>query len=675
MSQVSSWNKYSIRFGVMLVALVFIVELGVVSLFHHFSPNISYFSRTVLESFILILILLPVLYFFVIRRMVTLMRANEESQERLEEFSRAVEQSPSMVEIIDLDGKIEYVNPKFTEITGYAPIEVIGRNPRVLKSGEQPTEFYKELWETVTAGKEWRGEFHNKKKNGELYWEHASISAVKDDKGRPTHYLAIKEDITDRRRNQDRLSWLASFPNLSPNPIIETNYLGEITYLNRAARINFPGISRDGKDNPIVKSILAFRDHFEKGRNTYLIDEVEIDKRTYELHTSYMQDSRAIRSYVLDITQRKRVEGMKDEFVSAVSHELRTPLAIIEGSISLVLDGIIGDLNKKQNKMLGNAKESIHRLMRIINELLDISKIEAGKVIVNRESFNLVDLVKQAGAFFTPKINEKGLDLKIKTSSKDIQIYADQDKIMQVFTNLIGNAIKFTDGGEIVITIENDQNAVVCSVSDTGVGIPKENIETVFEKFKQVGRSMGEGEKGTGLGLSIAKGYVVMHGGKIWVESESGRGATFSFQIPKYTAMALLQEEASRAIQESAKAGLKTSLVMILPECDDFSGPKCDELRQGLKEVMKENLRRAGDSPFVDSEIMAVLLPECNEKGAQDVARRLSDAFKKYFEEKGFFDSMVFHVSTATYPDNATSAEELIKVAQDKKEIDRMLNT
>ena len=451
-----SWNKYSIRFGVMLVVIVFLVELSAISLVHYFSPNLSEFAHVILVSFVLILVLLPVLYFFVIKKMVTLVRDNERSRERLEEFSRAVEQSPSMVVITDLDGNIEYVNPKFTEITGYAPKEVIGRNPRVLKSGDQPTDFYKELWETVTAGDEWRGEFHNKKKNGELYWEFASISSVKNEDGQPTHYLAVKEDVTERRQSQDRLSWLASFPNLNPNPIIETDYLGEITYLNRSARINFPGISRDGKNNPIIKSILAFRDHFEKGRNTYLIDEVEIDNRIYEFHTSYILDSRAIRSYVLDVTQRKRVESMKDEFVSAVSHELRTPLAIIEGSISLVLDGVIGDLNKKQNKMLGNAKESIHRLMRIINELLDISKIEAGKIVMNREAFNLVNLAKQAEAFFAPRINEKGLDLKMEASSENVQIYADQDKVMQIFTNLIGNAIKFTDVGQIVVTVKDD---------------------------------------------------------------------------------------------------------------------------------------------------------------------------------------------------------------------------
>jgi PAS domain S-box-containing protein len=145
----------------------------------------------------------------VIKRTYDLRRINEEleqeiaehkkSEEKLHKLSRAVEQSSSIVIITDTEGEIEYVNPKFSQVSGYSFEEVIGENPRILKSGEQPSEFYKELWDTIKSGGEWRGEFHNRKKNGELYWEYASISPVRNTEGVITHFLAVNEDITERK--------------------------------------------------------------------------------------------------------------------------------------------------------------------------------------------------------------------------------------------------------------------------------------------------------------------------------------------------------------------------------------------------------------------------------------------------------------------------------------------
>ena len=229
----------------------------------------------------------------------------------------------------------------------------------------------------------------------------------------------------------------------------------------------------------------------------------------------------------------RKISQMKSHFVSVVSHELRTPLSIIKEGVSLVLDGIPGKINEKQNKILKTAGASIDRLTRIIDGLLDISKIEAHKVELKRGLVNITDLVKEACAPFKAQAKERGLELKLNLPRQRLDVYADADKITQVFTNLIGNALKFTKKGYIEISAKQLENGVECAVSDTGIGISQDNAPKLFKKFEQFGRVAGAGEKGTGLGLSIAKGIVQMHGGKIWVQSQLDKGTKISFILPK----------------------------------------------------------------------------------------------------------------------------------------------
>lgn len=348
-------------------------------------------------------------------------------EDQLRKLSRAIEQSPSVVIITDTAGNIEYVNPKFSQLSGYLREEVIGKNPRILKSGELPLDVYNQLWQTITSGGEWRGELHNKKKNGELYWEFASISAIRNSQGIVEHYLKVSEDITER----------------------------------------------------------------------------------------------------------KRLEHLKDEFVSTVSHELRTPLSITKEGVSLVLDGIAGNLNEKQAEILTTSMGNIDRLARIINDLLDISKIESGKVELKKEMIDIVDLIRNVAGSFDSKVKEKGLELKMDLPWQQINIYADADRIIEVFTNLFSNATKFTYQGFIAVSIQDKGFEIECTISDTGIGIAKENMPYLFDKFRQFSRMAGGGEKGTGLGLAIVKGIIEMHKGKIWAESEIEKGTKFIFTLPK----------------------------------------------------------------------------------------------------------------------------------------------
>lgn len=229
----------------------------------------------------------------------------------------------------------------------------------------------------------------------------------------------------------------------------------------------------------------------------------------------------------------RKLDQLKSDFVSMVSHELRTPLSIIKEGISLVLEGIPGTINIKQQEILSASKNNIDRLTRIINDLLDISKIESGKLELKSEGVNLIRLIDQILLVFEPKIKEKGLVLIRDFLDKPINIFIDSDKITQVFTNLINNALKYTQKGQITISVREKGNEVECSVIDSGIGISEENLSKIFDKFQQFGRLSGPGEKGTGLGLSIAKGIIKLHKGRIWVESELNKGSKFSFILPK----------------------------------------------------------------------------------------------------------------------------------------------
>ena len=276
-----------------------------------------------------------------------------------------------------------------------------------------------------------------------------------------------------------------------------------------------------------------------------------------------------------DITEEKQIDIMKTEFISSVSHELRTPLAIIQESISQILDGIHGDMKKNQRDVLEPCIGDIERLTRIINNLLDISKIEGQKVSITRDMVDIVSLAKNVLSSFKVKAEQNNLKLKFNSSVKKAELYIDHDRIIQVFMNLIGNAIKFTEKGHIELSIKKSENEIHCTISDTGMGIEHKDLATVFDRFHQVGRAINTGEKGTGLGLSISKGIIDLHNGNIWVDSEINVGSKFHFKLPIYTEDEILLENIEKGIIEATKKHIKLSLLII--RLDNF-----DEIRKNI---------------------------------------------------------------------------------------------
>lgn len=242
-----------------------------------------------------------------------------------------------------------------------------------------------------------------------------------------------------------------------------------------------------------------------------------------------------------DITEKQRYEKrlkeldkMKSDFVSNVSHELRTPLTAIKGSVDNMLDGITGALNEKQMRYLARVKSNTDRLTRLINDLLDLSRIEAGKIDLRPANLSLVALTREVAESLKPVAAEKLITLDVLSPSTGVTAWADRDKVAQVLMNLIGNAVKFTPvHGKVTVGVRpNGDDWVQISIADTGPGIPWEEISTIFDKFYQIAGADKHKTKGTGLGLAISKALVEMHGGKIWAQSEVGKGSTFCFTLP-----------------------------------------------------------------------------------------------------------------------------------------------
>jgi PAS domain S-box-containing protein len=357
-----------------------------------------------------------------------------------------VEESPTSVMITDPQGNIEYVNLKFSLLTGYTREEVIGRNPRLLKSGVQQQKVYTNLWRTIAGGSEWRGELCNRKKDGELYWELAAISAIHDADGGITHYLAIKEDITDRK-TMEGLLWQA--------------------------------------------------------------------KATAEA-----------------------ANKAKSRFLADMSHELRTPLNSILGFSQLLELQGEESLSEKQHEYLRWIRDGGEHLLDMVNDVLDLSKVEAGKVELEKSPFDPAALIRRVLTTVRSLAAKKHLHIDVSLPAGHELLDADEVRIKQVLYNLLSNAIKFT-GREKRIGVEAraEDGELWITVWDEGIGIPAGDLARIFDPYAQ-SRLARRGE-GTGLGLAIVKSLVELHGGSVAVTSEVGRGSRFTVRLPGLRAPAV----------------------------------------------------------------------------------------------------------------------------------------
>ena len=275
--------------------------------------------------------------------------------------------------------------------------------------------------------------------------------------------------------------------------------------------------------NQMIVSLKKSRDELEKWGKEL---EKKVKERTAELER---------RSKELTETN-VRLEEMsrhKSQFLASMSHELRTPLNSIIGYTKLMLDGLEGDINEEQQKDLKIVYANSKQLLALINDLLDLSKIEAGKIILNYEIFVISELLAEVIPSMEPLVREKGLTLTYSITPNIGSIHADRAKTKQVLINILGNAVKFTKKGSVKLNVTETDNDFIFSVTDTGIGIKQEDLQTIFDSFRQVEPAQMEDYKGTGLGLAISKQFIEMQGGRIWAESKLGKGSNFSFSVPK----------------------------------------------------------------------------------------------------------------------------------------------
>lgn len=261
----------------------------------------------------------------------------------------------------------------------------------------------------------------------------------------------------------------------------------------------------------------------------------------------------------------EELNRIKSEFVSVVSHELRTPLAIIKEAVMLLLDGITGDINDKQREVLAKAENSVRRLKGIIEDLLDVARIETGRLKLHYSLVNLNDLLKDGADFFKKQARDKGISLEYALPKEQVNIFLDHNRINQVIANLITNALKFTEeDGSIRIELKELEDKVRLCFEDTGIGIAKADAARLFNKFTQVANNSQAQSKGVGLGLSIAKELVNAHGGQIWVESKLGVGSKFYFTLPRLRGLSVLDLPVRSRINHLLSQGLTLYFVNLL---------------------------------------------------------------------------------------------------------------
>ena len=360
--------------------------------------------------------------------------------DQLKILSAAVEQSPAVVVITDAQGTIAYVNPMFTELTGYSAEEVKGKNPQILQSGLTPKSVYDELWKTILSGSIWRGEWQNKKKNGELFWESAVISAIQNQEGVITSFVAVKEDITEQKK--------------------------------------------------MLAELIAAKEHAEES------------------------------------------DRLKSAFLANISHEIRTPMNGIIGFSELLKEPHL--TGEEQVEYVDLIQQSGRRMLNLINDLIDISRIEAGETKLQITPTPVNKVLRDLHAFFMPAISQKKLQLRSTPGLPDAEsiIETDNGKLAQILTNLLQNALKFTVTGSIDFGYTRQGTTLEFYVIDTGIGIPDKMQEKIFDRFRQVDNTLTRNHEGSGLGLSITKAYVEMLGGKLSVRSAEGAGSIFTFTLP-----------------------------------------------------------------------------------------------------------------------------------------------
>jgi PAS domain S-box-containing protein len=364
----------------------------------------------------------------------------KQAEQKLHKLRQAIEVSSAVIIMTDAEGVIDYVNPAFTQVTGYSETEVIGQNVSLLDGELEETDESLRMWEILRNGEPWLGEFFNKRKDGTRYWSAASISPILEEDGHISGYISVQEDITNRKLAEKAL---------------------------------------------------------QEARN-----EAELANRA------------------------------KSEFLANMSHELRTPLNSIIGFSEMMYYEIKGPLSEDYHEYAKLITTSGRLLLETVNLILDLSKIEAGKLELECENVNMGKVVDDVIATVDVLVKAKNIEVKNQTKNMHT-LFVDELRMKQLFLNIIGNAIKFTDNGSITIFNHCDDTGHKISIADTGIGMTEEQMVLAVKPFQQIhGHAYARRYQGTGLGLSLSQRIMELHGGKMHLDSQPGVGTTVTLWFP-----------------------------------------------------------------------------------------------------------------------------------------------
>jgi two-component system sensor histidine kinase/response regulator len=490
-----------------------------------------------------------------------LKRVNQEfgrgnaAESHLRKLSKAVEQSPESIVITDQHGIIEFVNDSLVRTSSYSRDELIGNNPRILQSGKTPPETYRNLWAALRMGKVWTGEFINLRKDGREYTEFAIISPIRQADGNITHYVAVMDDVTEKKN--------------------------------------------------IAHELQQYRNH--------LLELVK--ERTFELEAERDRSAAAMRA--------------KSEFLANMSHEIRTPLNAVIGFAGLCLQL---ELPARGRDYISKISMSAESLLGIVNDVLDVSKMEAGKLEFEHIAFDLGEVLERVNTLFNLKAADKGIALTMDCAPQvPARLLGDPLRLGQVLINLMGNAIKFTKAGSIGLRVgvrSSDLESVTLefAVRDSGIGMSAQQLGNLFTAFTQADSSTTRQYGGTGLGLTISKQLVARMQGLIEVQSDVDVGSCFSFTarfgLPQQTDVTVFLGQAPQLLAAPDLRGRRILLV----DDNDFNreiglaqlaltGATVDTAENGALAVAAVNQHH------YDLVLMDIQMPVLNGYGATRILR------------------------------------------------------
>jgi len=358
------------------------------------------------------------------------------------------------------------------------------------------------------------------------------------------------------------------------------------------------------------------------------------------------------------------LDRLKTDFINTVSHELRTPLTTIREAIAQVFDGIHGQTTVAQRDFLLMCLSDVDRLRRLIDDLLDMSKLEAGMFKLARQQIDIVALARDIVSFFYPAAKATNIELRERYNATEPFAYVDRDSIVRIFTNLIGNALKFTDKGYIEVSVIDKPGSVECAVADTGRGIDENEIPRLFNKFEQFGRHRGTKEKGTGLGLSITKSIIDLHRGKIWVESALDKGTTFTFTLPKYNEQQVQVEHLRDVIRDAIRQGVPLSILVFSTGDIDAHrrrlGPgRAAAVIRELAQVVKQNLRRQSDGVIAGDAKFLAVLPGTDKPRSVNVGDRMTQCLVDHIAKNRDMAGVEISYTGVSYPEDGQTEKEI----------------